>query len=347
MPIRQASEQAHPNAADSTVVAAAPVTYCAVVATGTSAKNRSTGIDAARFIAVCGIPFIHVEHVAPLNTAIDLAFRFAVPFFFVVAGYFLSTKPLIEAASKQALRLGVPFAVWLTAYFIASGRPLSSITSVGDFVRLLIYGGPGYHLWFLPSLGILSILLLSMRRLPWVVLFALGVGVLVLAVLLGAYCKPIFGTSGLCAVPVRPLLGFPFLIAGYYLAVHRPSYPVWLAALLFIGGGLLQAAEAFGLLSLDRTVNYDVLVGTVPFGIGAFMLALKIPSTEVTRRLGLLGRYSLGIYAAHLIGLWTAYRVLPPTSFSATMFDALLALVFAILLSLLLRIWKPARILVA
>lgn len=168
------------------------------------------------------------------------------------------------------------------------------------------------------------------------------------AVLLEAYCKPLFGfENNVWRMRNGPFFGLLFMVFGHYLAVRRPAYPLWFAAALFIGGGLLQAAEALTLLAHDKTVSLDLLFGTVPFGVGAFMLALKIPEGSVTRSLAFLGRYALGIYAAHVLGLWIIQPFLPPGAFWATMAAALFALGFAVLVSLVLGHFKPTRLLVA
>jgi surface polysaccharide O-acyltransferase-like enzyme len=179
-------------------------------------------------------------------------------------------------------------------------------------------------------------------------LFALSGAIYLFALLLEAYCKPLFGfENNVWRMRNGPFFGLLFMVVGHYLAVRRPAYPLWFGAALFIGGGLLQATEALTLLADDKTVSLDVLFGTVPFGVGAFMLALKIPEGSVTRCLAFLGRYALGIYAAHVLGLWIIQPFLLPGAFWATMLAALFALVFAVLVSVLLGRFKATRLLVA
>jgi peptidoglycan/LPS O-acetylase OafA/YrhL len=72
--------------------------------------------------------------------------------------------------------------------------------------------------------------------------------------------------------------------------------------LSFTLGGLLQLSEAgaLSILKLHPFAMNDFLCGTLPFGLGAFLVALAWPRDwRPAKALAFAGRYSLGLYAIH------------------------------------------------
>ncbi len=69
----------------------------------------------------------------------------------------------------------------------------------------------------------------------------------------------------------------------------------------------------------------DQLIGTLPFGIGAFLLSRHLPNTRFIRACAQMGRYSIGIYAMHLFVLQAVAYKLPITSLFYEIFDVILA----------------------
>jgi hypothetical protein len=115
---------------------------------------------------------------------------------------------------------------------------------------------------------------------------------------------------------------------------------------MFVIGGLVQAGEAVWLTSIGSAKKLDMFVGTVPFGVGAFIIALHFHGM-LANRLAALGRISLGIYASHLLGLWIAYRFITVDGIGAALLASALAFSFAIGISLVLSRWSVTRRLVA
>ena len=90
--------------------------------------------------------FIHAPHVGEAGALIDAAARFAVPFFFLTAGYFLPSAfpSLLTAAARILGRLLVPWLVWSVVYWLIYDQ-LGAPT-------LGTRAAP--HLWFLPALAL-------------------------------------------------------------------------------------------------------------------------------------------------------------------------------------------------
>jgi surface polysaccharide O-acyltransferase-like enzyme len=268
-------------------------------------RDRIIGVDVGRYLAVVAVVFVHTTSHNRFSDAAEMASRFAVPFFFVTAGFFLSRQrgPLVLELGRTFKRLMIPFLFWLAVYLVWARPDLRELLQPKPLLRMLLTGTPAFHLWFLPSLALSSAMLLVALRLrasdaklvcAAVVLYALA---LVFGPYLGALTS---GGQFWWNTRNGPFFGFPLMVAGCLIARHRLVSPPSIALLLFLGGGALQAVEIGLLDQTGYTFFHDVLLGTAPFGIGAFLLAREIPVNFVTRRLARLGRYSLGIFCVGL-----------------------------------------------
>lgn len=300
----------------------------ALVTAGSTAKPRIHSLDAIRAVAILGVVAIHCDPftggmLGPgwtlLGSLIDLLSRFAVPFFLVAAGYFLGVKsrewrPSLLSVAAFAWRLLGLMLFWYAFYILWPADWKASIdhgflrvaywnaTSLFDSASRLL-DGPRVHLWFLSALligGVHVALLWSKVRTRFVmfyvvVLYALGLTN-------GAYnaipevaaINP--GLSGRLALP-------PLLIAlGWCLAI-RPTLVRPAAALtLFLTGTALFVGEAW-FLHLAYGVplsGHDFLLGTPLQAVGLLALAVAYPDWGAKTPLPTWGRYTLGVYAAHV-----------------------------------------------
>lgn len=269
-------------------------------------RERLQGIDCGRAIAVLVVVFGHAQVQVPHTTAYDVMARFAVPFFFMLAGYFfrLPEGPLLPALLKLCARFLVPFAIWLAIYLLWFQPPIEAFGSPLYLARLLVQGGPAHHLWFLPSLAVSSgLLLLLLRcRVHPAAVAAIAVALYLAGLVFGAYYDVLL-SHGRFVWNMRngPFLGFPFMVAGWFIA-RSPRRPgLGLSLVVLASGALLNAVEILSLDSFGVRFEHDLLLGTVPFGIGFFLVALNWPPTAAGRLLARIGPYSLGIYCVHLL----------------------------------------------
>jgi surface polysaccharide O-acyltransferase-like enzyme len=129
-----------------------------------TASDRVVGIELGRILACLAVIFIHqqssnygVHHT--LREALDVVSRWAVPYFFIIAGYFMPWgKGWVEVAIKYIVRLVPIFLFWVTAYAVYVGKPYWFLSDFWSIWKTLVTGGAGFHLWFLPSLGVCVIL---------------------------------------------------------------------------------------------------------------------------------------------------------------------------------------------
>jgi len=300
----------------------------ALATAGTTAKPRIHSLDAIRTVAILGVVAIHCDPftgrmLGPewtlLGSLIDLLSRFAVPFFLVTAGYFLGVKsregrpPLLFVASFAWRLLGLTL-FWYAFYIFWPVDWQASIdhgflrvaywnaTSLfGSASRLL--DGPRVHLWFLSALligGLHIALLWSTVRTRFVIFYV--VALYALGLTNGAYSaipevaafNP--SLSGRLALP-------PLLIAlGWSVATRSNLVRPAAALTLFLTGTALFVGEAWFLHQAYGVPlsGHDFLLGTPLQAVGLLALAVAHPDWGAKTPLPTWGRYTLGVYAAHV-----------------------------------------------
>lgn len=299
----------------------------------TRPESRLDGIDTFRALAVAAVVYIHLSPFRGADYAgtraqavadlLNVPSRFAVPFFFLVAGYFFAARlrrharPL-SAAVLSARRIATVFAFWSACYLVVPailrawrrGNPGVLLDDVQQKVAWMaahpwtsLFQGPQEHLWFLPALVTAMTILACVVWLGFGPAHAVCAGAVlyVVALAAGSYSQ----VTGL-ELPFNPRNGpfvaLLFVAAGAWLhgrASARPGVALAVAAI----GLLLCLAEALALReATGRAISsHDALVGTVPLGIGMFLLALASPRLGAGTPWPALGRLALGVYACHML----------------------------------------------
>ncbi|WP_086349275.1 membrane-bound serine racemase VanT [Candidatus Enterococcus clewellii] len=128
--------------------------------------NRSSGIDQFRLIAAVMVIAIHTFPFASINEGLDQVvtltlFRVAVPFFFMVTGYYVLGPYAERRNYPKRWRIDQTMLELLKLYLIASllYLPLSLYTGVlalskplSEWIKVLVFDGPLYHLWYFPAM---------------------------------------------------------------------------------------------------------------------------------------------------------------------------------------------------
>ena len=296
-------------------------------------RQRMDSVDSIKLLAIISVialhtlPFMGNDYNDGTLYAVGLVInqfaRFAVPFFFVIAGYFWGKKiitgsPLGAVSRSMASRLLLIFGAWSLIYLLPYN--LSAIVELGplgpfeqafwrtynllhDPLRL-VFEGPKVHLWFL--IGLLCALLVAHTMfalgagmlLPWVTLILYLVGVLA-----GAYASTPLGISIEFDTRNGPFFASLLFVAGYLLARYEPGQHWFrMGALIFVAGWLLQSLELFMLVEVFAAdLLQDYVFGTFLLGPGAAMMALSNHPLLRWGRLSSTGRLTLGIYAVHLV----------------------------------------------
>ena len=129
---------------------------------------RNKSLDAAKAVAACLVVFIHVSFPGQPGQIIKVFARCAVPFFFMISGYFCyyekkNAADKIPAKILHILKLFTAavffYVVWESLMKLVTGKNLllwiKELTDIENLKGFLIYNSTSpvrAHLWFLPAL---------------------------------------------------------------------------------------------------------------------------------------------------------------------------------------------------
>ncbi len=318
--------------------------------------NRNSSVDVFRLLAALCVVILHVSFESvprDLATGLRLMSRWAIPFFFMVSGYFLAERYArtgsanIQAKTDRLLWL---FLVWVVLYapFVVWHHDLETLFKLTT-APAFIYFGFYSHLWYLPSLFFGSLFVTFCMRhakplLPVISIISIG-----MALISGAY--NIFDVGFRLDYEVaRTWLSIPFLYAGMLL-FEKGKPAAWVSIALVLGGAASQIFEARWLYQQYNfsAFEHQFLIGTIPFAIGMTGLAFRSWKFFQHPLLSKWGaEYSLGVYLIHPAVLFTVIAglqfIFPALARSVIWQTALPLTVMAIALAFLimLRHFAPA-----
>lgn len=273
-------------------------------------------------------PFGYAEN-QPGSTAywadiwINQSARFAVPFFFVMSGYFWGRKiragaPFLDYTSAVNRRILFLFFAWSVIYLIPFDlRYIRDMGILGPVKMLywhIVYVienplqvlliGTKDHLWFLNGLVwclLFCAILIYLGAMRWLLPITL---LLYAAGVLGqAYSNTPIGFELPFTARNGIFFGSAFFAAGYFLSgLANQSRWMWYGLGIFAFGYILHFAEISMLYRLfDAPLKQDYVFGTFFTGLGMSLVGLSnhhlIQSTKLSR----VGQVTLGIYAIHFI----------------------------------------------
>jgi surface polysaccharide O-acyltransferase-like enzyme len=262
---------------------------------------RQSSLDIFRLIAAFAVVILHVSMgIMPLEITIyaRLICRFAVPFFFLVSGYFFYlgfNKAGDAFFLKNITKLASIFVVSSLVFL-----PIDIAKGTFVFNEQLILTGTGSHLWFIPSLmfGLLFLWYFSsVVKKYWILPLIAVVSVLPFVVFYYSVGNKIHSFINIDFA--RFVVSIPFLSIGAFFAHYKikPSLKIGLiliacsVILLFLEVNYFQIEDPINLWS------FQFLVNTVPLSIGIFFISFDSLNNS---HLAALGRkYSLGIYLYH------------------------------------------------
>lgn len=283
-------------------------------------QSKSIGsMDYAKLIAAFLVVAIHTSPLMSIGANADFLLtrilaRMAVPFFFMVTGYFLlpqylfekseDYRPLIRFLRKSLFMYGIATLMYLPVNFYAGH--LSGIT-FWDGIRLLLFDGTFYHLWYLPATILGVFILIALRKLPVAViativflLYGLGLsgdsyyGFLKHTPVFDCFYGSLFEITsytrnGLFYAPV-------FLFMGTMLhQKKRPENNKYLNSLGLFISILCMIAEGFGLHRLD-VQRHDSMYITLPICMYFLFRLVLLIKIRPDKRIRII---STGIYLIH------------------------------------------------
>lgn len=289
------------------------------------AGSRLSSIDLFKFLSFCGVVSIHTVSAVhftqqsnlfeaglhdPIGSVLDQLSRFAVPFFFLSSGYLWFGRALRYDTSqffKSISLMILYYVIWVIIYalnFIINGQEITLPLAI----KILINGGYGVQLWFLPCLGSSLVLMRYVAQSDrWAVPITIGFAVYIVGLGCGPYSPWIFGTPSseltrrICRT--LPISAFLFVSIGAWLRRSGRTFSLRTAlALVAVGAGMTLAEG--GILQQFFCVSMasnDALLSSIPFSVGVFLLSLHVRvegrAADWAKALGSLG---LGLYLLHM-----------------------------------------------
>lgn len=296
--------------------------------------RRIESVDVFRLCAIVAVICIHTAPFGAqevqstpllryLSLLINQVSRFAVPFFFVISGYFWGRRVRDSGAiwgvsrgmiQRIAMVLAVWSVVYLLPYNLAVGyeqgwtamarSSLDRWTDTAHHPWAALWGGTKPHLWFLSALVsaiVITAILVAQRSMSLLVgVSAVLYGVGVLA---KAYTETPWGLHLSFDTRNGPFFATALFATGYGLSGWQPRAS-WMriGLMLFVGGCAMHFAEMYLLWLVYGANPYqDYFVGTYFMGVGTGMLALSGHRVLQCSQVSQVGQFTLGIYAIHFI----------------------------------------------
>ena len=130
-------------------------------------KEKQASLDHFRVAAALLVAAIHTSPLASFWAEGDfwltrVLARLAVPFFFMVSGYFLAKsqwKSLPSFLKKTALLYGISILLYLPLNLYANN------VAPGEWVRAVFLDGTFYHLWYFPAVLLGALVAFGLSRL--------------------------------------------------------------------------------------------------------------------------------------------------------------------------------------
>lgn len=310
--------------------------YISITYSGTAMRlDRIQSVDVFRLVAISAVILAHTNPFSDkifheksewfIRIIINNSTRFAVPFFFVISGYFWGIKvrdghPIDLISSKMIKRLLFIFLVWSFIYlfpfhdvgYIFQYGILGPIKLVywnlshliSSPLTLILQGTRG-HLWFLTGL-IFSISITSafIKRDMFKPLAAIAIALYIFGILAKSYSHSPIGININFNTILGPFFGTIFFASGYHLSKYNPT-DKW----LFIGFYLLCVGISMHFIEIYllwklygiNPWGHDYVFGTYFMGLGVSIMALSNHNLLSSNKLANIGKLTLGIYLIHRI----------------------------------------------
>ena len=240
----------------------------------------------------------------------------SVPLFVMLSGALLlqpsKVEPIRVFLRKRALRLGLPFVFWGTAYFLWRFLVIHEALTMNSIVQGILTG-PYYHFWFLYMLAGLYLITPVLRVVTahserrilryFLLVVFVGTAIVQLLVLVSGF------TVELQLFAITGWIGY--FVLGYFLLSTRIRSSI-MYALYFLGffGTIIGTYAATALVGGHTGLFFlDYLSVTVILSSAALFLLLLKRSPKrldslfpkVSKFIHFVGRSSLVIYLAHVM----------------------------------------------
>ncbi len=263
-------------------------------------SKRNSSIDIFRLVAAALVVVQHYGIIYPRTTKIamvtDLFSRIAVPFFFMVSGFFSwKDDPILRRGylKKQALTIGKILIVSSVILMVANiFLDFHIRITAKSILYLLIYNEPRFlfghsHMWYMLALIYVLLIAIVIDKLGKnKAAYAAAPLILAAAIGLDIYLRA-QGTMRSCFVRNFFLFGLPYFYIGQFLhryqdkILDKINKPRSIALFFICAAGL--TAEAFLALKFDLAsfgyfLDRKIFLFLPPLGFSVFLLLLHYPN---------------------------------------------------------------------
>lgn len=277
-------------------------------------------VDVLRLVFAIGVAAIHTMAFQSINENLRIATsmgvcRIAVPFFFIVSGYFLYNRINSEKEPKATLkRLLILYLTWVGIELILLLPMVLSNLNIPTIIlvkRLLLMGVTG-SLWYISSL-IITIFIVSplLKRDKIIPLLIIGV----ILYLFGTIGDTYYGffentmisslNSAYVSVFMMPQVGITeavlFVTLGVIVNKYKLNEKIKNAGLLSIISIILLLIETFVLNKTGIAKDANMYLSAIIAAPLIFIWALNYNKNISTKFSKACREYSLGIYCSHQI----------------------------------------------
>ncbi|MBU3108592.1 acyltransferase family protein [Clostridium gasigenes] len=329
-----------------------------------AAKERSGMIDVLRLVFAISVVMVHTSALLSLGegawvvTSLGLS-RIAVPFFFVVSGYFYFKNCKNTNEPKKTLkRLIKLYFKWMSIELLILFPGFIFIVKENPFqiVRMLLFVGVTGSLWYVISLFYaIAISGYFFKKDKLITLIIIGVLLYLFGVTGDAY-GGFFQNTFLENVINRYkyIVGMPqagittsllFVTIGALIYKYNLKDKIKKAGVLSLLGIGLLLVEAFTLYYNKISLDYNMYLSLVIVAPIIFIWALNSKLKVKENTMKLCRELSIGIYCSHQIIMLIIITLVPAIG-KNTVLEFILTLIGATLLALTLRKFKYTRNLV-
>lgn len=320
-------------------------------------------VDVLRLVFAIGVAAIHTMAFQSINENLRIATsmgicRIAVPFFFIVSGYFLYNRINLEKEPKATLkRLLILYLTWVCIEFITLLPMVLSNLNIPIIIlvkRLLLVGITG-SLWYISSL-IITIFIIAplLKRDKIIPLLIIGV----ILYLFGATGDTYYGffentmvsslNSVYVSVFMMPQVGITeavlFITLGVIVNKYKLNDKIKNAGLLSIISIILLLIETFVLNKTGIAKDANMYLSAIIAAPLIFIWALNYNKNISTKFSKACREYSLGIYCSHQI-VMINLAIFIPVLFSNTLVRFLCTVLISALIITGIRKTKAKNIL--
>ena len=316
-------------------------------------NERNMSFEFLRLLAIFGVVLLHVPY--DKNTdffdveLIRLSFRWCVPFFFMLSGYFLSScNGLPDITSHKLKRL-------LVIIFSANALffPFLVYTKhFGFLTKELFISGTWFHLWFLNSMLIFYLFIIPFSGL---FLSRFFISIIAVVIVVFFYFIDLMGSvdeSGYYSYLglIRQFQSIPFMWFGFLLSqckIPTRKYSLLVAAFLIVFGLFSSFLEVNVLRShLISIENRTLLIGGILICFGLIILGRCVTFKGIRAKwIGGISKHVLIIYVFHPLFISFSFYIISKFIHGGALsllMSTILICSFSLFLSFILSIFLPS-----